>query len=459
MPKPKRKRVAKKPVTDQVTEALATRADYARQLTSPEEREAFELPDLGAVVARLRLDLDRETDPARRLRLYDLSLQELEAARDKGAWLYAIQTNSGELVNPEDVEAYAARLVELIAKLRIERERLSLDQESGQSAMSSTDMGRLVKSSIPSAITFTPASSTKVYPDILTAAETAELLRLKLARFYQVYQSLGIPFFTEHSQLRFRKAQVEAWIEQQEKSACGSSPKAMESRRPRAKLGTSKVRVSAESSDTVDPVATLALRPSPRDSEAPDSQALLEALVQVLLEAKHIDRIGAQHLSSWISGGCRQVPEKDRTSWLTGRKTLCTFVVAAQQASLLSLEIGTKKSGKTGPFYEKAVRGGFLDQGEIIKGGIDRNLVEAEAALIAFREIMAEYQQSLPGHEKAHDKLLAQIRTYLEVRRSSDFDPYGARLAEMGFYGKKTVSILSALSLDTLLLFGKLAGA
>ncbi len=465
MPKPKRKRISKATARDaaldaaQQTQEGVLGSTQLPRSTSPEEREAFEMPDLGALAAKLRRDLDREPDPARRLRLYDLALQELEVARDKGSRLYAMQINAGELVNPEDVEAYAVRLVELIAKLHIERERLSLDQESGQSAIVASDIGPLMKSSIPSTSTFAPTSSVKVYPDILTAAETAELLRLKLARFYQVYQSLGVPYFTEHSQLRFRKAQVEAWVEQQEKSVRGSSPKAREVRRPSPKLGTGKVRASADSRNEVGPAAALASEPPLRDSDAPDSRALSEALVQILLEAKHIDQTGAQHLSSWIRGGCRHLPEKDRTSWLTGRKTLCTFMVAAQQASLLSLEIGTKKSGKTGPFYEKAVLGGFLDQGEIIKGGIDRNLAEAEAALTAFREIMAEYQQSLSGHGKAHDELLAQLQIYLEVRRSSDFTPYAARLAEMGFNGKKTVSILSALSLDTLLLFGKLAGA
>ncbi len=465
MPKPKRKRATKSSSSAPVAESTPQSRDdnpevgFATRLTGPEEREAFELPDLGALAAKLRRDLDREPDLARRLRLYDLALMELEAARDKGARLYTLQANAGELVNPEDVEAYASRLVELIAKLHIERERLSLDQESGQSSIVAPDIGRLVKSSIPSASTFAPTSSVKVYPDVLTARETWEYLRLTKDRFYQTYKQLGLIYFRKGRELCFRKTQLDAWIEQQEKTALGSSPKAKEVRRPRATLGTGKVRASADSRDAVGPAAALASEPPLRDSDAPDSRALSEALVQILLEARHIDQTGAQRLSSWIRGGCRHLPEKDRTSWLTGRKTLCTFMVAAQQASLLSLEIGTKKSGKTGPFYEKAVLGGFLDQGEIIKGGIDRNLGEAEAALTAFREIMAEYQQSLSGHGKANDKLPAQLRTYLEAHRRSDFAPYLARLAEMGFNGKKTVSILSALSLDTLLLFGKLAGA
>lgn len=224
MPKPKRRRATKSPVTVQASEASTRSVGYPSQLISPEEREAFELPDLGAFVARLRLDLDGNADHGRRLRLYDLALQELEAARDKGSRLYTMQTNAGELVNPEDVEAYAARLVELIAKLRIEKERLKLAQESNRPAIAAPDMGPLMKASAPSAPSFSPASSAKVYPDILTAEETAELLRLKLARFYQVYRSLGIPYFTEHRQLRFRKAQVEAWIEKQEKSTLVNPP-------------------------------------------------------------------------------------------------------------------------------------------------------------------------------------------------------------------------------------------
>ncbi len=212
MPKPKRKLVAKKPVTDQVTEAPATRAGYAPQLTTPEEREAFEVPDLGAIVARLRLDLDREADPARRLRLYDLSLQELEAARDKGARLYAMQTNAGELVNPEDVEAYAARLVELIAKLRLERERLSLQNERASSHSSYDPVTPVEMAPATIASGQIQGSGPKEYPDVMTIPEVAEFLRLKEWRFRQTYKSLGILFFREGRFIRFEKADVIEWV-------------------------------------------------------------------------------------------------------------------------------------------------------------------------------------------------------------------------------------------------------
>jgi len=218
MPKPKRRRATKSFSSAPVAESAPRSRDntpavgFATRLTSPEEREAFELPDLGALVARLRIDLDGETDPTRRLRLYDLALQELEAARDKGVRLYAMQTNAGELVNPEDIEMYAARLSELLAKLRLERERHSLQNEPA-SLPSPNDPGTrvemVVAASVPS---HTQGSGPKEYPDIMTIPEVAEFLRLKEWRFRQTYRSLGIPFFLEGRFIRFEKADVIKWM-------------------------------------------------------------------------------------------------------------------------------------------------------------------------------------------------------------------------------------------------------
>lgn len=182
------------------------------RLTSAEERETFELPDLGVLVTKLRLDLDRETDPTRRLRLYDLALMELEAARDKGARLYSLQANAGELVNPEDVEAYATRLVELIAKLHIERERLSLQYEPALPHSPYDPVTPVEVAPTASTPSQRQGSGPKEYPDIMTIPEVAEFLRLKEWRFRQTYRSLGIPFFLEGHLIRFEKADVVKWM-------------------------------------------------------------------------------------------------------------------------------------------------------------------------------------------------------------------------------------------------------
>lgn len=230
MPKPKRKRAIKSSSSDPVPESAPQSRDktpavgFATRLIGSEEREAFELPDIGALSANLRRDLDREPDPVRRLRLYELALMELAAARDKGSRLYTLQSNAGELVNPEDIEAYVSRLLDMIAKLQLERERLRLEEDSSVPAVSITDARHSARPVIPLISSFAQGAPAKIYPEILTAAETAELLRLKLSRFYQVYRSLGVPYFTEHSQLRFRKVQVEAWIEESEKSVHSTSP-------------------------------------------------------------------------------------------------------------------------------------------------------------------------------------------------------------------------------------------
>ena len=218
MPKPKRKRATKSFSSAPVAESAPLPRDntpavgFTTRLTGSEEREAFELPDLGVLSAKLRLDLDREPDPERRLRLYDLALMELEAARDKGARLYTLQANAVELVNPEDIETYAARLSDLLAKFRLERERLSLQNEPS-SPPSPKDPGTPIEMDVAASVpSQTQGSGPKEYPDIMTIPEAAEFLRLKEARFRQTYRSLGIPFFPEGHLIRFEKADIVEWI-------------------------------------------------------------------------------------------------------------------------------------------------------------------------------------------------------------------------------------------------------
>lgn len=218
MPKPKRRRAIKSSSSDPVAESAPQSRDdntvvgFATRLIGPEEQETFELPDLGALAAKLRRDFDREPDPARRLRLYDLALVELEVARDKGARLYAMQANAGELVNPEDIEMYAARLSDLLAKFRLERERLSLQNEPASPHPPYDPVAAVEMAVAASAPSQRQGSGPKEYPDIMTIPEVAEFLRLKEWRFRQTYRSLGIPFFLEGRFIRFEKADVIKWM-------------------------------------------------------------------------------------------------------------------------------------------------------------------------------------------------------------------------------------------------------
>lgn len=218
MPKPKRKRVNKSSSGDTAGKSAPLPQDekpavgFAIQLTGSEERETFELPDLDTLSTMLRRDLDREADPTRRLRLYDLALQELEAAQDKGSRLYTMQSNAGELVNPEDIEAYAGRLVDLIAKLRLEKERLSLRNEPASPYSSPDPLRPIELATGVSAPSQPQGSGPKEYPDIMTIPEVAEFLRLKEWRFRQTYRTLGIPFFLEGRFIRFEKADVIKWM-------------------------------------------------------------------------------------------------------------------------------------------------------------------------------------------------------------------------------------------------------
>lgn len=218
MPKPKRRRATKLSSSDTVAKSASLSQDekpaegFAMQLTGLEERETFELPDLDTLSIMLRRDLDREVDPTRRLRLYDLALQELVVAQDKGARLYTMQSNAGELVNPEYIEAYAGRLIDLIAKLRLERERLSLRNEPTSPHSSPYTVTPVELATGVSAPSQPQGSGPKEYPDIMTIPEVAEFLRLKEWRFRQTYRTLGIPFFVEGRFIRFEKDDVIKWM-------------------------------------------------------------------------------------------------------------------------------------------------------------------------------------------------------------------------------------------------------
>jgi len=465
MPKPKRKRISKisaRDVTLDVVQQPQCGVLGSTQLprhTSSEEREAFELPDLVALVARLRLDLDRETDPARRLRLYDLSLQELEAARDKGARLYTMQSNAGELVNPEDVEAYAARLVELIAKLRIERERLKLGQELSQPVGASPELGRLVKSSIPSTSTFAPASPAKVFPDILTAAETAELLRLKLVRFYQVYRSLGIPFFSENSQLRFRKAKVEAWVEKREKEAlektsgarCGRTPKPKKllSNNQPTLIEVVRENEASESKPEASPARDVAYSLSGLNEA-------INVLAGMLVRRRWLDLESGPRFEEWIT------KPKDFSgppmNWLVGTMRLYSFVVCLCHANILVLEPGSKKKGPSAPQYEPVILRAFLTNGKMFKKNINRTVMKHEAAVKHFREVLTSYATGLYGVDRRTDSFLDNIDIFYLHRQSKDFSTAMQRL-EQGMpmlTGKSPISVFSVIDDQVLMLLRNL---
>jgi excisionase family DNA binding protein len=177
------------------------------------ERALFDLPVLEEVEAKLRQDLEKESNHDLRLRLYDLCLQELEAALAKGERLYAQQVAVGELVNPEDYAAYAGRLLDSIARYQLERDRLRLAQDRKVPKVAGTAEQEMPPMATTLVDSFAPSKTPKNYPDVMTVAEVAELLRYKLPRFYQVYKSLGIPFFMEGRQPRFEKADILSWMQ------------------------------------------------------------------------------------------------------------------------------------------------------------------------------------------------------------------------------------------------------
>ncbi len=186
-------------------------------LTTSRERLSFELPTPEDVEAKLRHELLQTMSLDLQLRLYDLYLQELGVAKDKFARLYAQQETAGELVNPEDCEDYANRLDDCINRLRIERDRLQLQFDRKIPLQATTVESATIQSPLPLVDSFASIRAPKDYPDVMTLAEVAELLRYKLPRFYQVYKGLGIPFFMEGRQPRFEKADILTWMQRTKK--------------------------------------------------------------------------------------------------------------------------------------------------------------------------------------------------------------------------------------------------
>lgn len=458
MPKPKRKRAVKSSSSDPVPESAPQSRDktpavgFATRLIGSEEREAFELPDIGALAANLRRDLDREPDPVRRLRLYDLALMELEAARDNGSRLYTLQANAGELVNPEDIEAYASRLLDMIAKLQLERERLRLEEDSSVPAVSITDARHPARPVIPLISSFAQGAPAKIYPEILTAAETAELLRLKLSRFYQVYRSLGIPYFTEHSQLRFRKVQVEAWIEESEKGAHNTPPsmrrKANQGKKSAGKRPQPSVPV-AQSDDVSGLDCTAA---SFRDTDDFSSAfiAAVSALAGMLVMRRWIDPGSGPRFGEWLA------KPKDfmgpPVNWIVGTRTLYTFVVCLCHANILVLEPGTKKKGPVAPQYAPAILKAFVVNGRKPSEGINRTIMKHEAAVKFFRDVITSHAVEQLGVLHRTDCFLENIDIYYKNQKKQEFSPVAQRLAQ-GLPiedGKPPVGVFSILDENVL---------
>jgi hypothetical protein len=228
MPKPKKKRTsnAVSPIaardTGQLPQGGVFGSTILPRLTTPEEREAFELPDLEPIVAKLRKDLAGAPNSEYRLELYRLTLLRLETIRDKGARQYQRLMAGGELVNPEDLDPYAERLLDIIAGLSIERDRLYLEARVMQAPKAEISNPSFLppKEPTPVAVLQFAASSSPV-PDPMSLKDLAIYLNYKRQWLYQNWRTLDIPYFEEGRQPRFRKTSVDKWIEEREKAGKG----------------------------------------------------------------------------------------------------------------------------------------------------------------------------------------------------------------------------------------------
>jgi hypothetical protein len=181
-----------------------------------------------------------------------------------------------------------------------------------------------------------------------------------------------------------------------------------------------------------------------------------EHLARLLVDARHIDEASGPHLVEWMVSGGKARPEGEYINWLTGRKTLCTFIVCAYHASLLPFKTGTKKSGKSGPLYEKAIISAFLNDGARIRPGIDRTIAGPEGSIVRFADIMNKYNQSSEDEPQEEGTLFANIDDYFFHRSASNFEPYYKQLKEEFMVGDRKTFIFTEIEESVLKLFSKL---
>jgi hypothetical protein len=188
-----------------------------------------------------------------------------------------------------------------------------------------------------------------------------------------------------------------------------------------------------------------------------DKQAVIVRSASILVQRGHFDEANSKRFLAWAEGGCKELSPGDRINWLTGRRTLITYIVCAQHATLISLPLVPNKTGFIGPRYEKVIISGFLDYGEIIKPGIDRTITRIEEAMRVFKEVMTSFALDSIQEPRFVDTIFGSIDDYFTHYRKPDFKPYLEQLNNSIMVKSKRESVFSEMVESMLAHFWELA--
>jgi hypothetical protein len=209
-----------------------------------------------------------------------------------------------------------------------------------------------------------------------------------------------------------------------------------------------------QNSDGESPVAPIG---KPGNSYSFDKQAVLVRSASMLVQEGHFDEANKKRFLTWVEGGCKEPLPSDRINWLTGKRTLITYIVCAQHATLISLPVVTKKTGSIGPRYEKVIISGFLDYGNTIKPGIDRTITGIEEAMRVFKEVMTSFASNSINDIRFVDTIFGSIDDYFTQRKQAIFKPYLDQLNNAIMIDSKRKSVFSEMVEEMLMHYWALA--
>jgi hypothetical protein len=391
-----------------------------QELTKEQARDAMEkirlalrqgagkpLPSIPSLVKKARHAAKNAASPKVKIGYLAHAIKRLEFHRDKVLALYASNVStSTDIDDLEYLSTYIAEANEAIRGLALVIERMQLDLEAHEdteaTALAQTSSkgkglpSRPTTNTRPSSSAVAKETVDPVPEGFIDKQQAAAHLGFSLRTLGNKMKEPDFPIHRHNGRRPlFKRSELDAYAEQHRSG------------------------ITPGSSST-----------TPSTAPFIDKTTVIAYMASLLAKAGHLDVTGAARLSAWAASGCNTLPPGERIDWLRGRKTLCAFIVCAQHASLLSIEIATKKSGKIGPLYEKAITAAFLDKGNTIKPGIDRTIIGPEQATARFIEIMAEFTSDRLHDPDYEDTFFGSVEEYFTYRDKPAFIPFRNRLEE-----------------------------
>ena len=165
----------------------------------------------------------------------------------------------------------------------------------------------------------------------------------------------------------------------------------------------------------------------------------------MLVQGGHFDEANSKCFLAWAEGGCKEFSPSERINWLTGRRTLITYIICAQEATLISLNPLKKKNGLIGLPYETVISTSFLDSDKTIKDGIDRTIKGIVEAMNFFKGVMASYAFNQVKDPRFVDTIFGSFDDYFTHYRQPAFKPYLEQLNDGIIVGSKRESVFSEM--------------